>query len=277
KMNSKFDFKSIISSQSSVMGDLHRLLRQGEYAPFTCAPIFESKFVQVNRRGDPISIHNRPICVTIGICADNPGSPMPNVMLVAHKKPVSTQEIMTKSWKPSEQPSHVEQLVLSRFLPLQWVELSVHSTDKHHLMLRLVNGRCYYLELCAPPDQQEHLFHQWLQLIFLLNPPENASNTKVQRDDQQAVPNAKTEREFTKKTSSKQVPLSGRVGPTEEIGRKGQVFYSFLKRITAQSKKSTGIERAKPHISGKAGNENGGSKSSRLFQVISQTIRNKSK
>lgn len=67
--------------------------------------------VQVNRRGDPISIHNRPVCVTIGICADNPGSPMPNVMLVAHKEPVSAPEITTKV---SEQPSHVEQLVLSR-------------------------------------------------------------------------------------------------------------------------------------------------------------------
>lgn len=53
-MNSKFDFKSISSSQSSVMGDLHRLLRQGEYAPFTCAPIFESKFVQVKSHSNGI-------------------------------------------------------------------------------------------------------------------------------------------------------------------------------------------------------------------------------
>lgn len=53
-MNSKFDFKSIGSSQSSVMGDLHRLLRQGEYAPFTRAPIFESKFVQVKSHSNDI-------------------------------------------------------------------------------------------------------------------------------------------------------------------------------------------------------------------------------
>lgn len=46
-MNNKFDFKSISSSQASIMGDLQRLLSQGEYAPFTSAPIFESKFVQV--------------------------------------------------------------------------------------------------------------------------------------------------------------------------------------------------------------------------------------
>ncbi|NWR62003.1 FA71D protein, partial [Bucorvus abyssinicus] len=256
-MNSKFDFKSISSSQVSITGDLRRLLRQGEYAPFTCAPIFESKFVQVNRRGDPISAHNRPSCVTIGICAANPSSPMPSVMMVAHKVPVSTP----KFWKLSEQPSHMEQLVLTRFIPLQFVELSVHSRDKHHLMLRLANGRCYYLELCAPPDQQEHLFHLWLQLVSLLKPPENTSNTKVEvkckyfgtcdkkapspnnpskNDDPQAVPNAKIDEEFTKQTSSKQVPLSGTVGPTEESGRKGKVFYSFLKptsqETTVQSK-----------------------------------------
>ncbi|NXJ53411.1 FA71D protein, partial [Spizaetus tyrannus] len=250
-MNNKFDFKSISSSQASIMGDLQRLLSQGEYAPFTSAPIFESKFVQVNRRGEPISVHNRASCVTIGICAANPSSPMPNVMLVAREVPVSPQESTTNFWKLSEQPSHMEQLALTRFFPLKFVELSVHSTDKHHLMLKLANGRSYYLELCAPPDQQQHLFHLWLQLISLLKPPENTSNTEVnvkckdfvtchktaptpnnpseKRDDPQDVPNPKTEEEeVTKQTSSNQVPLSGTVGPTDESGKKGEVFHSSL-------------------------------------------------
>ncbi|KAF1532972.1 Protein FAM71D, partial [Eudyptes chrysocome] len=262
-MNSKFDFKSISSSQASIMGDLQRLLSQGEYAPFTSAPIFESKFVQVNRRGEPISVHNRPSCVTIGICAANPSSPMPNAMLVARKVPVSPEESMTNFWKLSEQPSHMEQLALTRFFPLKFVELSVHSTDKHHLMLKLVNGRSYYLELCAPPDQQQHLFHLWLQLISLLKPPENTSNTEVDvkckdfgtyhkkvpsssnpsenSDNPQDVPNPKTAEEVvTKQTSSNQVPLSGTVGPTEESGRKGEAFHSSLKptrqETTMQSK-----------------------------------------
>lgn len=66
-----------------------------------------------------------------------------------------------------------------RFLPLKFVELSVHSTDKKQLMLKLVNGRSYYLELCAPPDQQQQLFHHWLKLISLLKRPEDTSNTNV--------------------------------------------------------------------------------------------------
>ncbi|NXK03655.1 FA71D protein, partial [Herpetotheres cachinnans] len=251
-MNRKLDFKSISSSQASVMGDLQRLLSQGEYAPFTSAPIFESKFVQVNQRGEPISVHNRASCVTIGICAANPSSPMPNAMLVAREVPMFPQESMTNFWKLSEQPSHVEQLVLTRLFPLRFVELSVHSTDKHHLMLKLVNGRSYYLELCAPPDQQQHLFHLWLQLISLLKSPGNTSNTKVDvkckdfgmchkkapspnnpsenRDNPQDVPNPKTEKEaVTKQTPTNQVPISGTVGPIEESGRKGEVFHSSLK------------------------------------------------
>ncbi|NXL45135.1 FA71D protein, partial [Podilymbus podiceps] len=271
-MNSKFDFKSISSTQVSIMGDLQRLLSQGEYPPFSSAPIFESKFVQVNRRGEPISVHNQPSCVTIGICAANPSSPMPNAMLVAREVPMCPQEHTTNFWKPSEQPSHMEQLTLTRFFPLKFVELSVHSTDKHHLMLRLVNGRSYYLELCAPPDQQQHLFHLWLQLISLLKPPENTSNTEVNvkckdfgtchkkapspnnrsenSDNPQDVPSPKTEEETaTKQTSSNQVPLSGTVGPIEESGRKEKALHSSLKptrqETTMQSKNTDPLDTKK--------------------------------
>ncbi|NXG76520.1 FA71D protein, partial [Baryphthengus martii] len=196
-------------------------------------------------RGEPISIHNHPNCVTMGICAANSSSPMPNAMLVACEMPVSPQESLTNFCKLSEQPSLMEQLVLTRLFPLNFVELSVHSTDKCHLMLKLVNGRCYYLELCAPPDQQQHLFRLWLQLLPLLKPLENTWNTKINvkckdlgtchkkspspnnpfknRDDQQDVSNPKTKEEVIKKTSSKQISLSGTVGPTEESERKGKV------------------------------------------------------
>ncbi|NWX22733.1 FA71D protein, partial [Aegotheles bennettii] len=253
-MNNNFDFKSIGSSQESIMGDLQRLLSQGEYPPFTSAPIFESKFIEVNQRGEPISVHNRTSCVTIGICAANPSSPMPNVMLVAREVSMSPQESKTNFWKLSEQPSHMEQLELTRFFPLEFVELSVHSTDQHHLLLKLVNGHSYYLELCAPPDQQEHLFYLWLQLISLLKPPENTSNTKVDvkckdfgtchkkapspnnpsenRDDPQDVPNPKTEEEeIPKQTSSNQ----GTAVPKEESVRAREAFHSSLRPTRQES------------------------------------------
>ncbi|NWX47140.1 FA71D protein, partial [Steatornis caripensis] len=263
QMNRKF--KTISSSQVSIMGDLQRLLSQGEYPPFTSAPIFESKFVQVNRRGEPISVHNQPSCVTIGICAANPSSPMPNVMLVAREVPMSPQESTTDLRKLSKQPFHVVRLALTRIFPLKFVELSVHSTDKHLLMLKLVNGRCYYLELCAPPEQQQHVFSLWLQLISLLKPPENTrvdvnckdfdmchskasspNNPSENRDNPQAAPKPKTEEEVTKQVSSNRVPLSGTVGPTEKRGRTAETFHSFLKQTrqenTTQSKNTAPLD-----------------------------------
>uniref|UniRef100_A0A8C2U2T1 Golgi associated RAB2 interactor protein-like Rab2B-binding domain-containing protein n=1 Tax=Coturnix japonica TaxID=93934 RepID=A0A8C2U2T1_COTJA len=161
--------------QKSIMGDLQRLLNQGEYALFASAPVLESRFVQINQRGELVNLHNRPTVVTLGICA--PNSPMPSGILLAHKVPVSPQEIKANLERFSEPPSQVEQLALSRFLPLKFVELSVHNSDKKQLMLKLVNGRSYYLELCAPPDQQQQLFHHWLKLISLLKSPEDTSNT----------------------------------------------------------------------------------------------------
>ncbi|XP_065541554.1 Golgi-associated RAB2 interactor protein 2 isoform X2 [Lathamus discolor] len=262
-MNSKFDLKTISSSQASITGDLQKLLSQGEYAPFISAPILESKFVQVNRRGETISIHNQPSCVIIGICSANPTSLMPEAMLVACEVSMLPQESMKNFQKHSEPPFPMKQLALTRLFPLKFVELSVHSTDNHHLMLKLVNGRSYYLELCAPSDQQQYLFHLWLQLISLLKPPEDISNTEVnvkskdfdtcpkevpssndpseKRDDPQDVPNLKAEEEVVvEQISSIQVPLSGTVEPTEESGIKGEIFYNTLEparqEITMQSK-----------------------------------------
>nr|XP_013029667.2 protein FAM71D isoform X1 [Anser cygnoides] len=256
-MSTEFDFLTIISSQTSIMGDLQRLLSQGEYAPLTSAPMFESKFVQVNRRGETMNIHKQPTCVTIGICATNPSSPMPSGMLLAHTVHVSPQEIMTNFQKFSERSSQLEQLALSRFLPLKFVELSVHSTDKHQLMLKLVNGRSYYLELCAPPDQQHHLFQHWLQLISLLKPLKNPSNTNINirckasgtshekapspnnasenRGNPQDLTNPKTEEEVVPKpTTSNQVPFSGSVGPTEKSGREGVAAFVSPLEATRQ-------------------------------------------
>ncbi|NWZ18280.1 FA71D protein, partial [Asarcornis scutulata] len=256
-MSTEFDFRTIISSQTSIMGDLRQLLSQGEYAPFTSAPVFESKFVQVNRRGETMNIHKQPTCVTIGICATNPSSPMPYGMLLAHTVPVSPQESVTKFQKFSERSSQLEQLALSRFLPLKFVELSVHSTDNHQLMLKLVNGRSYYLELCAPPDQQHRLFQHWLQLISLLKPQKNPSNANINirckdsgtshekdpspnnssenRANPQDLPNPKTEEEVVpKQTTSNQVPLSVSVGPTENSGREEVAAFASPLEATRQ-------------------------------------------
>ncbi|XP_034625289.1 protein FAM71D [Trachemys scripta elegans] len=229
------------------MGDLQRVLSEGEYAPFTSAPMFESNFVQVNRRGEPIYVHNRPNCVTVGICASSPSLSLPNVMLLAHTVPTSSQEAVSKLWKASKQPSSMEQLVLSRFFPLKFVEITVHNAERRRLKLKLATGRSFYLELCAPPDKLCLLFRQWLRLISLLKlPQDNYNNTQVNvvfenfngqqvermqgtrnqsdnRDTQLEtlnstdIPESEKE-EVAKRASSKRVTISGIVGPIEECG-----------------------------------------------------------
>ncbi|XP_074005669.1 uncharacterized protein [Numenius arquata] len=260
-MNPKCDFKSVCSSQAPVEGDLQRFLRQGEYPPFASAQVFESKFVEVNERGDPISVHNRASCVTIGICAV--GSEVPSAMLVAREVPVCPQETTANFQRLSEQPS--QQLELSRVLPLEFVELSVHSTEKHHLQLKLASGRCYYLELCAPPERQDHQFLQWQQLISLLEDPEKTSNTGgavkyrdsgVDRkrapspnappekgNNPEDAPNPKQEEECTKHTSSHQGPLSQTGSPTEERGRKSEDSHNFPKPAREVNTKQPKKER----------------------------------
>ncbi|XP_059577327.1 Golgi-associated RAB2 interactor protein 2 [Alligator mississippiensis] len=280
-MGSHFTFKSFSTSkfswsQTSIMGDLQRVLSQGEYAPLTCAPMFESNFIQVNKRGEPIYVHNRPNCVTIGICASSPSLDLPNVMLLAHTVPTPQQEAVSKFWKFSKQPSHKEQLVLSRspydkrefsfrFFPLKFVKLSIHNPEKCHLKLKLVNGRCYYLELCATPEKQHPLFLQWVRLISLLRfPPDGNSSAEVKvvyqnfsaqsteewqgtksqsekRDDHKEIskcppiPEAEKE-EPAKQASSKRVTISGIVGPIEESKRGMAVTsHSSLKQSMTQS------------------------------------------
>uniref|UniRef100_A0A670Z0R0 Golgi associated RAB2 interactor protein-like Rab2B-binding domain-containing protein n=1 Tax=Pseudonaja textilis TaxID=8673 RepID=A0A670Z0R0_PSETE len=153
------------------MGDLQKVLVKGEYIPLKSAPVFESKFVQVIyflKKGGSIYLHNRPNYVTVGICASSTKLSMPNVMLLANSSPYSSKEDLS-AHPPSTQPSHSEEeLVLTRFLPLQFVDLSVHSANKRRLKLKLVNGRAYYLELCASPQRQSEIFSQWVQLINLL-------------------------------------------------------------------------------------------------------------
>ncbi|KAB0341067.1 hypothetical protein FD754_017993 [Muntiacus muntjak] len=158
-------------------GELQNMLNGGEYAPFVSPPILESNFIQVNRRGESIYLHNRANWVTVGICASNPTIKTPNVMLLAHMTPTTQKdsEPMFKSLLTSPSP---ENLVLTRFLPLQFVTLSVHDAENMRIKVKLVSGRAYYLQLCAPAGKQDSLFHQWVELISLLN-EEKAKASKV--------------------------------------------------------------------------------------------------
>nr|XP_031308626.1 protein FAM71D [Camelus dromedarius] len=158
-------------------GELQNTLDGGEYAPFVSPPLLESNFIQVNRRGESIYLHNRANWVAVGICSSSPTHKTPNVMLLAHLTPAAQKdsEPLFKSLLTSPNP---EKLVLTRFLPLQFVTLSVHDAENMRIKVKLVSGRAYYLQLCAPACKQDTLFCQWVELISLLN-EEKAKVSKV--------------------------------------------------------------------------------------------------
>nr|KAF6500034.1 family with sequence similarity 71 member D [Molossus molossus] len=147
-------------------GHLQTTLDGGEYALFVSPPMLEGNFIQVNRRGESIYLHNRANWVAVGICSSSHSPKTPNVMLLAHRPPAAWNdgEPLFRSLLTSP-----EKLVLTRFLPLQFVTLSVHDAENMRLKVKLVSGRAYYLQLCAPAYQQDFLFSQWVELISLLN------------------------------------------------------------------------------------------------------------
>ena len=62
---------------NTTMGKLQRQLHKGEYDIFKYAPIFESDFIQITKRGEVIDVHNRVRMVTVGIASTSPLLPSP--------------------------------------------------------------------------------------------------------------------------------------------------------------------------------------------------------
>lgn len=55
-----------------------------------------------------------------------------------------------------------------RFIPLKFVDITVHSAKDRRFKLKLVSGRSFYLQLCAPRQKQSSIFYQWFRIINLL-------------------------------------------------------------------------------------------------------------
>ncbi|XP_063500488.1 Golgi-associated RAB2 interactor protein 2 isoform X6 [Symphalangus syndactylus] len=120
--------------------DLQNTLDGGEYAPFVSLPLLESNFIQVNRRGESIYLHNRANWVTVGICSSSSTHKIPNVMLLAHLTP-GAQKDTEPLFKSLLTSPPAEKLVLTRFLPLQFVTLSVHDAENMRLKVKLEKAK----------------------------------------------------------------------------------------------------------------------------------------
>ncbi|XP_008690667.1 protein FAM71B [Ursus maritimus] len=154
------------------MGDLQRqLYKGGEYDIFKYAPMFESDFIQISKKGEVIDVHNRVRMVTVGIASTSPILPLPDVMLLARPTKICEEHARHARTTKGRGRKPTKTLELTRLLPLKFVKISIHDREKQQLRLKLATGRTFYLQLCPPSDAREDLFCYWEKLVYLLRPP----------------------------------------------------------------------------------------------------------
>ncbi|KAM5201679.1 Golgi-associated RAB2 interactor protein 4 [Hipposideros larvatus] len=160
-----------VSMFNTTMGKLQRQLYKGEYDIFKYAPIFESDFIQITRKGEVMDVHNRAGAVTVGIASTSPILPLPDVMLLARPAAGGEKRAGRGQVAKRKRRKAAKTLELTRLLPLKFVRISIHDHEKQQLRLRFATGRSCYLQLCPPLDEQEDLFAYWENVIYLLRPP----------------------------------------------------------------------------------------------------------
>ncbi|XP_051004336.1 Golgi-associated RAB2 interactor protein 4 [Acomys russatus] len=175
---------------NTAMGKLQRQLYKGEYDIFKYAPIFESDFIQITKRGEVIDVHNRVRMVTVGIACTSPILPLPDVMLLARPAPGCEDFPGHGQTTKGKNRKAVKSLELTRLLPLKFVRISVHNHEKQQLRLKFATGRSCYLQLCPPLEGKEDLFAYWEKLIYLLRPPvdSNSSTYAIPAEDTVCMP-----------------------------------------------------------------------------------------
>ncbi|XP_032484325.1 LOW QUALITY PROTEIN: protein FAM71B [Phocoena sinus] len=179
---------------STSMGDLQRqLYKGGEYDIFKYAPMFESDFIQISKKGEVIDLHNHVQMVTVGIASTSPLLPLPDVMLLARPTKACEEHVRYAQITKGRGRRPVKTLELTRLLPLKFVKISIHDCEKQRLRLKLATGRTFYLQLCPSSDAREDLFFYWVKLVYLLRPPvESCSSTPtLQPGDSATIEDAK--------------------------------------------------------------------------------------
>ncbi|XP_038185000.1 protein FAM71B [Arvicola amphibius] len=160
------------------MGNLQRqLYKGGEYDIFKYAPMFESDFIQISKKGEVIDVHNRVRMVTVCIASTSPVLPLPDVMLLARPAKVCEEHARRARFIKGRGRKPLKTLELTRLLPLKFVKISIHDREKQQLRLKLATGRTFYLQLCPSSDAREDLFCYWEKLVYLLRPPTDSCSS----------------------------------------------------------------------------------------------------
>ncbi|XP_008255158.1 Golgi-associated RAB2 interactor protein 6 [Oryctolagus cuniculus] len=180
-----------MSMFNTAMGKLQQQLYKGEYTMFSYTPMFESDFIQINKRGEMIDVHNRAQTLTLGVVRTSPCLALPDVMLLARPAPIDEHA----GGKQERVIKPAQALELTRLLPLKFVKITIHNSNKKQLRLKLATGHSFYLQLSPPADTTEDLFAHWENLVHILRPAVDAhSHTQEDTaDNTLTVPEPKEE------------------------------------------------------------------------------------
>lgn len=120
-----------MSKFNTSMGKLQRHLYKGEYPIFHYAPVFESDFIQVSRKGEVIDVHNWARMVTVGIVRTSPRLTLPDVMLLARPAAICDDynRYGPATQERGKKPTQI--LELTRLLPLKFVKISIHTVKNN--------------------------------------------------------------------------------------------------------------------------------------------------
>ncbi|XP_020009194.2 Golgi-associated RAB2 interactor protein 6 [Castor canadensis] len=162
------------------MGKLQQQLYKGEYTIFRYAPMFESDFIQISKKGEVTDVHNHARMVTVGIVRTSPSLTLPDVMLLARPAAISDDYARCGLATQERGKKHAQILELTRLLPLKFVKITIHNSYKQQLRLKLATGRSFYLQLCPPSNTRDDLFVHWENLVYILRPSVEAySHTQI--------------------------------------------------------------------------------------------------
>uniref|UniRef100_UPI00398ECE11 Golgi-associated RAB2 interactor protein 3-like isoform X2 n=1 Tax=Pristiophorus japonicus TaxID=55135 RepID=UPI00398ECE11 len=160
---------------TSCAGEMQQHLYNGDYSLFKNAPIFESNFTQVSKKGHVSDIHHRVTMVTIGVSSTDPTLYIPDVLLIAQPSERQKQlQLQIFNRKPSEHLSPegplpagpYTPLQLLRLFPLKLTKISIYDEKNHRLRLKLATHQSFYLQLIGvDPRFEDEMFQHWVKLV----------------------------------------------------------------------------------------------------------------
>ncbi|XP_059496782.1 Golgi-associated RAB2 interactor protein 3-like isoform X2 [Stegostoma tigrinum] len=160
---------------TSCAGEMQQHLYNGDYSLFKTAPVFESNFIQVSKKGHVSDIHHRVSMVTVGVSSTDPRLYIPDVLLIAQPSERQKQlqlQIFNRTPRDSFKSGarlhsgSFTTLQLLRLFPLKLTKISIYDEDNHRLRLKLATHQSFYLQLVGvDPRFEDEMFQHWVKLV----------------------------------------------------------------------------------------------------------------